>query len=164
MLKSVTIFNFSSDSNSNEWKIINDGVMGGRSQGSITINEEGHGVFQGTISLENYGGFSMVQYAFSPLNTNPQNQFILRIKGDGKRYQFRVKTNQSDRHAYVAYFTTTGQWQTIKIQFKSMYPTFRGQKLNYPNFPGTQMAEIGYLIGNKKAEEFQLLIDNISIR
>jgi len=163
MLQSVTIFDFSSETNSKDWRIVNDGVMGGRSQGAITVNKEGHAEFEGTISLENYGGFSMVQYSFPALDTKPQNQFTLRIKGDGKRYQFRVRTNQSDRHAYIAYFNTNGQWQTIEIPFESMYPVFRGQKLNYPNFPGNQMEEIGFLIGNKKTETFKLVIDKITV-
>ncbi|MBT8264860.1 MAG: CIA30 family protein, partial [Muriicola sp.] len=43
----LTIFNFTSNSNIDQWQVVNDGVMGGRSQGNFTINEEGHGLFQG---------------------------------------------------------------------------------------------------------------------
>ncbi len=31
------------------------------------------------------------------------------------------------------------------------------------NFPGEQLEEIGFLIGNKKEEDFKLAIDHISV-
>ena len=34
-----------------------------------------------------------------------------------------------------------------------MYPSFRGRKLDKPNFPKEYIEEIGFLIGNKKNEE-----------
>ena len=49
------VYDFSEDSSLRNWRVIDDGVMGGRSQGSLRINFEGHGVFNGFISLENYG-------------------------------------------------------------------------------------------------------------
>ena len=39
------------------WQVIDDGVMGGRSKGNFAINEEGNAVFEGTVSLDNNGGF-----------------------------------------------------------------------------------------------------------
>ena len=45
-----------------------------------------------------------------------------------------------------------------------MYPWFRGIKLDKPNFNAEYIEEIAFLIANKKAEHFQLLIDNIKLR
>lgn len=45
-----------------------------------------------------------------------------------------------------------------------MYPSFRGYKIDAANFNGEQMEEIAILIGNKKAEQFTLLIDSISLQ
>ena len=59
------IFDFSPDSNTEQWKIVDDIVMGGKSNGSFSLNEEGHGVFEGHVSLKNNGGFSSLQYAFN---------------------------------------------------------------------------------------------------
>jgi hypothetical protein len=44
-----------------------------------------------------------------------------------------------------------------------MYASFRGYRLDIPNFKGDQMQEIAFLISNKKQEEFRLFIDSISI-
>lgn len=163
MAQLLTIFNFEKDANLNNWNNIDDGVMGGRSRGNIHIDKLGNGVFEGTISLENNGGFSSIRHSFEAIKSVQYTKFMLRIKGDGKRYQFRVKNNRSDAYSYIAYFETNQQWQTIEIPFSEMYPSFRGQRLNYPNFPGKQMEEISFLIGNKKAQKFKLLIDNITI-
>jgi hypothetical protein len=56
-------------------------------------------------------------------------------------------------------FLTSGEWQEIKIPLKEMYPSFRGRRLNQPNFSTHYMEEIAFLIGNKKEENFELLID-----
>jgi hypothetical protein len=45
-----------------------------------------------------------------------------------------------------------------------MYPSFRGRKLDQPNFSDDYIEEITFLIGNKKEEDFQLLIAKIELR
>jgi hypothetical protein len=44
-----------------------------------------------------------------------------------------------------------------------LYPSFRGQTLDLPNFKGDFLEEIVFLIGNKKNESFELLIDSIEL-
>ena len=97
----------------------------------------------------------------NPLELDGQKMVLVRLKGDGKRYQFRLKENRFDRHSYVYYFETTGDWQTIEIPFDAMYPSFRGQKLDMPNYSAEKMSEICFLIANYKKEEFRLVIDEI---
>jgi len=53
----MTIFDFTEKSDLTNWYVVVDGVMGGLSQGSFGVNDEGNGVFKGTVSLENNGGF-----------------------------------------------------------------------------------------------------------
>jgi len=164
MLQSMTIFNFTKDSDISNWKILDDVVMGGRSNGDFIINEEGHGKFIGEISLKNNGGFSSLRYNFKTKTTADYSKFVIKIKGDGKPYQFRVKDQQNNRHSYIYEFNTTENWQTIEIPFSEMYAAYRGRKLDIPNFEGNQMEEIAFLFGNKKEENFKLLIDNISLK
>lgn len=160
----MTIYDFTKSKDKRQWRIIDDVVMGGRSNGSFKVNTDGHGVFYGTVSLENNGGFSSVRYNFESIESTEYNSFLLRIKGDGKSYQFRVKDSRYHRYSYIYTFETSGQWQTIKIPFNQMYPSFRGYRLDAPNFEGQNMEEIAFLIGNKKAENFNLLIDFIKLK
>lgn len=160
----MTVFNFNAESDITNWKITDDVVMGGCSNGTFSINGDGFGVFKGKVSLENNGGFSMVQYKFDTLKVCAFTKVCLKLKGDGKPYQFRIKTKNNDKHSYISLFETTGHWQTIEVPFSSMHPAFRGKKLDIGNFPGAQMEGIAFLIGNKKEEAFKLQIDSIVLK
>jgi NADH dehydrogenase [ubiquinone] 1 alpha subcomplex assembly factor 1 len=162
-MQQFILFDFNKEANIRNWNVVDDGVMGGLSAGSFRINESGNGVFTGTVSLENNGGFSSLRYFFSQLETDNHSKFIIQLKGDGKNYQFRVKSQVNEYYAYISDFKTTGDWQTIEIPFGILSPSFRGRTLNMPNYPGKLLGEIGFLIGNKKAESFQLEIDKIVI-
>ena len=164
MLQTTTLFNFTTDINTEQWQIVDDVVMGGQSNGDFTVNKNGHGQFSGEVSLENNGGFSSLRYNFESLNTSKYSSFILKIKGDGKSYQFRVKDTRNNRYSYIYIFKTSGDWETITIPFNKMHPSFRGYKLDAPNYQGDQMEEIAFLIGNKKAEYFKLEINNITLQ
>ena len=84
------------------------------------------------------------------------------MKGDGKKYQFRLKSNSNDYFSYITHFVTTGDWQDIEIDLTEMYPSYRGRKLDKPNYPKINVEQIAFLIGNKKEQRFKLEIDKIS--
>ena len=163
-MSSQIIFNFNKSSDIKNWIVIDDVVMGGKSSGSFKLNSDGYGVFLGDISLENNGGFSSVRYRFEKILINKSTKISIRIKGDGKKYQFRIKSNSGDYYSYISPFSTTGEWQEIEIPLKDMYPSFRGRKLDQPNFSNDTFEEITFLIGNKNKEKFQLLIDKIELK
>ncbi|TAD81521.1 MAG: CIA30 family protein [Bacteroidetes bacterium] len=162
-VQQFVLFDFNKDADMRNWNVVDDGVMGGLSAGRLRINEAGHAAFTGTVSLENNGGFSSLRYYFKPLETSSQSKFLIRLKGDGKNYQFRVKSRANEYYSYICDFKTSGDWQTIEIPFDILYPSFRGRTLNMPNYPGKQLGEIGFLIGNKKEESFRLELDKIMI-
>jgi hypothetical protein len=162
-MNTIIIYDFNKASANNDWKIIDDGVMGGLSQGKFLIDSDGNGVFQGTISLENNGGFSSVRYQFDKINTNKESKIVIHLKGDGKQYQFRIKDKYDSYYSYITTFDTSGEWETIEIKLADLYPSFRGQKLNLPNFQSDSLEEIVFLIGNKKNESFKLILDQIEL-
>lgn len=158
------IFDFNLNSEISNWQTVDDVVMGGRSEGHFKINKEGFGEFYGRVSLENNGGFSSLRHRFSSLEVKAFKAIVLRVKGDGKKYQFRVKDKLSSSHSFIASFQTNGEWQTIKIILSEMYPAFRGRALSIGTFASESIEEIAFLIGNKKAENFRLEIDKIGLQ
>lgn len=158
------IFDFNKDTDISQWQEVNDDVMGGISTSTMTLTPEGYGLFKGRVSLENNGGFCSVRYYFNKISTKAHSKVILKVKGDGKKYQFRIKRSRTDRHSYVAYFNTSGEWEDIEIKLEEMYPTFRGRDLDLPNFDHEYIEKVGILIGNKKPEQFDLLVDHISLK
>lgn len=157
------LFDFNKDSNLKSWRIIDDGVMGGRSNGSFGLTSDGYGVFEGHVSLENNGGFSSVRHEFAQVGVEEKTNVTIRLKGDGKVYQFRVKADSGKEYSYIITFQTSGQWETIEIPLSTMYPSYRGRKLDRPNFAHQHIEEIVFLIGNGKAENFKLMIDKIEL-
>lgn len=159
-----TLFNFNNEAAIKGWRVVDDVVMGGRSSGHIEWTEDGHAHYFGSVSLENNGGFSSVRKRFETLNTSNYSTVVLRVKGDGKKYQFRLKTASQDYYAYVFSFPTSGQWETIEIPFNQFYPSWRGQKLDRPNYAAGELEEVAFLIANYKNEDFDLLIEKVELK
>lgn len=157
------LYNFSNTSNAKDWVIVDDVVMGGRSSGNFYVNKAGNGVFEGRVSLENNGGFSSLRYRLNQEGIKEYTSLILKIKGDGNKYQIRIKDKRSNYYSYASYFKSPTYWETIKIPLSQMYPTFRGRQVDIPNYNGDTIEEIAFLIGNKKAEDFKLEIDFVGL-
>ncbi len=157
------LFDFSKESSLSNWFVVNDGVMGGLSEGALELTSEGHGSFTGQVRLENYGGFTSIRCATGKIET-PEGAIVrMRLKGDGKNYQFRVKHKARDYQSYITTFSTSGEWETIEIPLSKLYPSFRGRVLDMPNFNHSNLTEFTFLIANKKAETFELLIDSVEL-
>ena len=159
----MILYNFNTDSKANDWLVVDDVVMGGRSDGNFYVDENGHGIFEGNISLENNGGFSSVRYECPTIEVNGYSKIRLHVKGDGNTYQLRLKSNRNNYYSYTAYFQVSNNWSTIDIPFEAMLPVFRGRDLDMPHFQGQTIEEMGFLIGNKKAQSFKLQIDKIEL-
>jgi NADH dehydrogenase [ubiquinone] 1 alpha subcomplex assembly factor 1 len=164
MMKSVLLFDFSSSSDWSGWAIQNDVVMGGESSSNLSRSAAGNAVFTGDVSLRNNGGFASLQSHFTPKDIRGYAKALIRLKGDGKHYQFRLKASLDERASYIYTFKTSGEWQTIEIPLNNMEPSYRGTKLDQPNFNANEMQEVRFLIGNGKEENFRLEIDKIALQ
>jgi hypothetical protein len=145
--------------NANDWRITNDGVMGGRSQGYITLNQD-HGLFTGNISLDNNGGFSAM---FTPIQALKKNtkKVTVDIKGDGQTYQLRmIMYINGYRISYNKAVTTQKDIrQTMTYQLSDFVATFRGRNIpNAPELTPDKIREIGFLMTKKKAGPFSIAI------
>lgn len=161
-MEPLTVFDFSTESDLSAWRIMDDVVMGGRSDSNLQINEAGHGWFHGYVSLENNGGFASTRYNMEEaILVEGYTTCKIRLKADGKNYQFRTKESQYDRYSYIYTFETTGEWETVEIPLSEMYPSFRGRRLDRPNYPARYLAHVAILISNKKNESFEMEIDQI---
>ena len=156
------IYDFNKNSDIRDWVVVDDGVMGGVSYGSIRLDKSGNGLYKGYISLDNYGGFSSIRLRQKESNVDRYEYLVIGLYGDNKYYQFRVKSKYYDRHVYGYKFFAKNEWQEIKIPLSSMRPQFRGRGLRMDNFNSTSIVEFGILIGNKVEENFSLLIDYIA--
>ena len=114
------------------WGAVDDVVMGGVSESGIRIVDN-TAIFAGNISTANNGGFASVRTRnFDiPLDLSGYEGIELRVKGDGKRYKFFLRTEtQWDGIAYSYSFDTVANtWITVRIPFSDLIPVFRAKTL-----------------------------------
>lgn len=155
---------FDKAQSSQKWYITNDVVMGGLSKSTMKVDKAGKAVFSGEVSIENNGGFAMTRLPLNVKLDSKKSKIVLQLKGDGKKYQLRLKSSKNQRFWYVQTFQTTNKDQIIELPLSEFYPSFRGYKLDLGNFSGDKLKEVAILVGNKKNESFNLEIEKIIIR
>ena len=156
------IFDFINESEIGYWRIVNDGVMGGLSTSEIVYTDGTTAIFRGIVSLENNGGFASTRTIPRSYELDGHDGILIRVKGDGKKYQFRVRTNDRfDGISYRYQFTTElNTWMIIDIPFHECVPVFRGRILgDVEAILPEEIQQLGFLISNKQAGKFQLEID-----
>ncbi len=114
------------------WGAVDDVVMGGVSQSEIRLTETG-ALFTGNVSTANSGGFASVRTRnLEPVIPLADYEGVqLRIKGDGNRYKFLLRTEAKwDGTAYsYAFDTQPDTWLDIQIPFSQLTPVFRAKTL-----------------------------------
>jgi len=119
-----------SDKLSEVWGALDDVVMGGVSQSGIQFGSTA-AYFSGQVSIANSGGFASVRTRNfePPLDLSEYTGIELRVRGDGNRYKFMLRTE--DRWDGVAYCysfdTLADQWITIEAPFSGLIPVFRAK-------------------------------------
>ncbi len=107
--------------------------MGGVSQSGIHMGASA-ACFSGMVSTANSGGFASVRTRNiePPLNLSAFDGIELRVKGDGNRYKFMLRSeNRWDGIAYCYSFDTVPDtWITLQIPFNALIPVFRAKTVN----------------------------------
>ena len=145
------------------WQVVNDGVMGGRSKGQVSITDSGTLRFQGDLSLENNGGFSSLRTNNLKLDLSDSSGLIMRVKGDGRSYQVRLGSDARYRGMEVSFMaefpTKKGTWQEVRVPFSELTGTFRGRTLKDEVFNPSKVRRLGLLLADKKTGPFSLEVD-----
>jgi len=146
------------------WLAINDVVMGGVSRSEIRI-ENGRAVFEGMVSQESGGGFASVRSLPSYWDLQAFSGIVLTIRGDGRRYKLRLKSDPDlDGICWETAFTTeAGEHRTIHFPFTDLVPVYRGTHVpETPPFNPSHVATFGFLISDKQAGPFRLEIETLA--
>jgi len=154
------LFDFQTATNIPAWQVVNDDVMGGVSTSSFALTN-GAAIFQGKVSLENNGGFASVRSLPARHDLAGCDAFIIRVRGDGRRYKFTARTDRSfDSAIYQAVFMTKkGEWQEHRLPLQQFVPTFRGRVLSgEPPLDPAKVTSVGFLIADQQDGPFRLEI------
>jgi len=159
------LFDFGKTDSANEWQIVNDGVMGGISQGQIKITTEKTMEFVGWLSLENNGGFASFRSKSKNLNLKKGDTLALRARGDGREYSLNLYTpRRLAAFSYRAMFTTKkDEWIEVRIPVDRFVATSYGQVVNDATLDPKEIDGLGILLGDKKPGSFKLEIEWIKV-
>jgi len=158
---STTLIDFGGD-DSSKWTVINDGVMGGVSLSKLRPTDQKTGIFSGVLSLENNGGFASVRAAVGHRDLSTYGGLEIRVLGDGRIYQLRLRTNDRVDGIVnsIAIETRSGGWLTVRRAFTEFLPTFRGRTpASAAPLDPAQVHQVGFLLADKQPGEFSLEID-----
>ena len=119
------------------WRFVSDGVMGGQSQGKVSLaerEESGCACLEGQVSLANNGGFIQMQLDLQTFNNgevyNAQwfDGVYLETLGNAQEYSVHLRTNQLwlPWQSFRQTFKVTPLWQRIYLPFTEFqsYKTF----------------------------------------
>jgi len=149
----------------NQWRIVNDGVMGGLSSSKAVIKDDKI-IFSGNVSLENNGGFASLRSPVKDYNFENFSGIEIKIKGDGKRYSISMKeTTYFNGYFYTSSFETKkDEWIVAQIPFNQFKLYYLGKDINSSKkIPLDNIKEISLLIGDKQEGEFKAEIDYIML-
>lgn len=146
------------------WRVVNDNVMGGRSNGGFEI-EQGELRFTGNTNT-NGGGFSSIRTKPLDLDLSNHLGIQLYVRGDGRRYTWRLTTDARWRGRQVSYWadfeTSDGTWGTVNVPFTNFMPRYRGSQLDGPPLDPGQIKDMGLMIYDRKDGPFELHLARVS--
>lgn len=146
------------------WYVLNDNVMGGRSEGDFALTSGGL-AFSGSTNT-NGGGFSSIRTSEVDLDLSGYAGIRLRLKGDGRRYTWRLATDARWRGRQVGYWaefeTLENSWTTVDLPFSAFEPKFRGYMLDGPALDPARIAGMGLMIYDKRDGAFDVHLKSVS--
>lgn len=163
--KERTLFDFSEPESVKPWVAVNDGVMGGRSDGRFRITEQETLEFYGRLSLANNGGFASIRARGINLRLEEGDVLIARVRGDGRRYNFNLYTgrNGGGFSFRQSFETTKGKWIDVRLPVDKSVATWRGRVFADQKLDPSKASGLGFLLGDKKPGAFQLEVKSIRV-
>ncbi|MEM8601133.1 MAG: CIA30 family protein [Bacteroidota bacterium] len=141
------------------WQVINDGVMGGLSQGYVAV-ENGVLRFHGTLVTRG-GGFTSIRTR-RLVDLSDYDGVELRVRGSGRTFEVEVDDGTQRgwrRVSRRAAFETDAEWTWVQIPFSTLRTTVFGQAVSAPETDLTQVQAFGIYILDGIDGDFELEVD-----
>lgn len=150
--------------------MINDGVMGGLSEGELRLNG-GVATFSGTINT-NGGGFSMIRTATlrdgATLADSLEGAEYLRVRtrsANGRAYELTVQdstTNSAVMHFADIVVSADSAWEEPLVSLTTLDArTFGTASPSLPEFQLDQISTLGIILADGLDGPFSIAIDRI---
>ncbi len=152
----MTLYDFSADTDAG-WFIVNDGVMGGHSDGHVA-HEDGALVFSGDLVTRD-GGFTAAR-TDKTADLSGTTAVELVVRGDGRTYELELSDGTMRRGEMVSrkapFETTAGEQATVRVAFADLADTVFGEPVDVPDFDPSSLAGMGIFMADGQDGPFRL--------
>jgi monofunctional biosynthetic peptidoglycan transglycosylase len=164
--KPLPLFDFTGADAAKEWQSVNDGVMGGVSEGKFKITDMQTMEFFGTLSLENNGGFASVRTRAKKLGLEKGDTLVAKVKGDGREYALNLYLNKPlIAFSYRATVQTKkDEWIEVKVPLDKFEATSFGRVVKDAGaVRPEEVNALGFMLSDKKAGPFTMEVEWINV-
>lgn len=163
-LTNLPTVDFGNGKSGSDWQIINDGVMGGLSEGKAVLTDSSL-LYSGRISLDNNGGFSSLRSRFGDMDLSGFETVSIRFRSEGQPFAFVLETSRVWYQPSYRYKFATAQdeWKTVTMPLSEFKETRIGRETGAKISDG-QLGEVirmGFINTGKYESDFELEIDYI---
>jgi len=160
------LFDFTGVDAAKEWQTVNDGVMGGVSDGKFKIDDQKTMEFFGRLSLANNGGFASVRTEGKKLGLEKGDTLVVKVRGDGREYSLNLYINKPlTAFSYRATVETKkDQWIEVKVPLDKFEAVSFGRLVkNAGAVKPEEINALGVMLGDKKAGPFKIELEWIKV-
>lgn len=166
LITNPTAIDFGIDKSGSQWRIVNDGVMGGRSTSSAVLTDETL-YFTGNVSLENNGGFASIRSPYEAYDLSQYTEIVIKHRGTSRKFALSF---DADRRWYAPNykmeFYPSKDWQETVYKISDLKESrigeYTGRKI--PSEKRSEIIQMGIILYDKQAGPFELEVDYIQFR
>ena len=161
-----TLFDFTGANAAKDWQNVNDGVMGGVSEGKFQITDKKTLEFFGTLSLENNGGFASVRTKAKKLGLEKGDTVVAKVRADGREYTLNLYLDKPlVAFSYRATVQTKkDEWIEVKVPLEKFEATSFGRVVKDAGaVKPEEVNALGFMVSDKKAGPFKLEVESIKV-
>ncbi len=151
------------------WLIVNDGVMGGRSDGRGAIDDSTLSFF-GTVVTAG-GGFTSVRLRLDGSELDGTERIRVRLRPDDRTYGFTFEDDQTVQGRPISHGSDlpgptevdADGFAEIELPYSELRPSIFGQAVDADPFDPDEASEIGIIIADGIDGDFEIDVDWIDV-
>ena len=154
----MMLFDFEAEADS-RWRIVNDGVMGGKSQGFVEV-ADGTLRFTGTLVTDG-GGFTSTRVD-RRMDLSGYSAIEMRVRGGGRTFELDVDDGTRRLFRPVSRrgaFPTSAEWQVVRVDFAALHTSVYGRAVSAAPLAPEAVRSLSLFILDGQDGPFDLEVD-----
>lgn len=142
MVSATERINFGKDADGQDWSVMNDTEVGGKSQGYLGLSPDGL-LFEGKVVMVDGEGFASVRSPFSPQELEAFTKVKVQYKSQGQPFVMTFETTEAiDDACYQLLLPNTqNEWKSVELELKEL-PQFDEGKATGKKLSKGELAKI----------------------